>query len=228
MQLIYEDQQLLIINKPAGVLSIVDGYDSSIPFLRTILEPDFDRLWVVHRLDKETSGVMILARSPEAHKHLNQQFTSHNIHKEYTALVSGISPVKFTVNTPLLVNGDRHHRTVVNESKGKPASTDFELRESYPTKSSLVSVFPHTGYSHQIRAHLLNFGLPLLGDVLYSTTESRSLSDRLGIHRVALHAKVISFTHPQTQESMSFTAPFPDDFLEMISNCQNKNEHQSS
>src|SRR5664280_1645641 len=104
IQIIFEDENLLVINKPAGVHSIVDGYDPSIPHIRTILEPDFGRLCIVHRLDKDTSGVMVLARSAAVHKILNEQFSHREIRKQYLALVWGEFPEKLSVSYPLKLN----------------------------------------------------------------------------------------------------------------------------
>lgn len=218
--ILFEDPHLLIVDKPAGVLSIVDGYEKSIPHLRSILEPDHGRLWIVHRLDKETSGIVILARSAWAHRELNLQFTAHTIRKEYVALVSGECPTDFKVDLPLLVNGDRRHRTVVDPQKGKSALTEFSSNEHFSSKCTLVSVLPHTGYSHQIRAHLLSAGFPILGDHLYSNESSIMVSEKLAIHRVALHAAGITFIHPSTRQVLTIRSDLPDDLLKMISKCR--------
>jgi RluA family pseudouridine synthase len=225
MRILYEDPAILIIDKPAGVISISDGYDKSIPHLRTLLEPDFGKVWIVHRLDKETSGIMVLARSAAAHKVLCEQFTTHSIKKEYVALVAGYCLDSFMDNSPLLIDGDRRHRTVVNKEKGKPGSTEFQLQESYPAGVSQLIVHPHTGYTHQIRAHLFHSGYPILGDRLYSTPESKALSERLQIQRVALHARKITFYHPIQNQELSFWSDFPDDFQQMIDRCKT-NERQ--
>jgi RluA family pseudouridine synthase len=220
MQIIYADQEILVINKPSGVLSIVDGYHKDLPYLRTILEPDFGRLWIVHRLDKETSGVMLLARSPEAHKKLNQQFTQHSIKKQYISLVFGHCPAQFTDDSPLLVNGDRRHRTIVEPATGKSASTEFTIQEYFPVGCSLVSAFPKTGFSHQIRAHLLHLGFPILGDQLYTTRESLELTLNLQIQRVMLHARQIEFIHPESGLPVSFCAENSPDFAAAINICK--------
>jgi tRNA pseudouridine32 synthase / 23S rRNA pseudouridine746 synthase len=219
MQIIYDDSQILTVNKPAGVLSIADGYDRDLPHVRTLLEPEFGRLWVVHRLDKETSGVMILARTPEAHRALNLQFTIHSIRKEYRALVFGDFPETLIAASPLLVDGDRHHRTIVDEARGKPASTRFSLSKSFNAGISLISAFPSTGFTHQIRAHLYHAGFPILGDQLYCTPESKLRSEQLEIYRVALHAELITFVHPETNISLTLTADPPEDFQKMCLRC---------
>jgi RluA family pseudouridine synthase len=224
--ILFEDPHLLIVDKPVGLLSIADGYDKTIPHLRSILEPDHGRLWVVHRLDKETSGIVILARSAQAHRELNLQFTAHTIRKEYIALVSGECPAAFLVDLPLLVNGDRRHRTVIDRENGKPALTEFSSSEHYSLQCTLLNVFPHTGYTHQIRAHLLSAGFPILGDQLYANESSTKLVEKLDIHRVALHAAGINFIHPLTGQALSIRSDLPHDFLEMISNCRTKKEYR--
>jgi RluA family pseudouridine synthase len=225
IQLIHEDPDLLVIDKPAGILSIADGYKKDLPHLRTLLEPEFGRLWIVHRLDKETSGVMVLARTATVHKFLCEQFTSHSIQKEYIALVFGSTTQNFVDNSPLKVDGDRKHRTVIDNQKGKPAFTDFQTLENYQKGVSLVAAKPKTGFTHQIRCHLLHSGSPILGDRLYSTTESDDLSLSLGIERVALHAREITFYHPNDHQWVTFKAQIPQDFLGAI-RLINKLEHQ--
>ncbi len=224
IQIIFEDENLLVINKPAGVHSIVDGYDPSIPHVRTILEPDFGKLWIVHRLDKDTSGVMVLARSAKVHKILNEQFSHREIKKQYLALVWGEFPEKLSNSHQLKLNGDRRHRTVMNELEGKSAQTDFILQEFLPDHASLVAAFPHTGYTHQIRAHLLSAGYPILCDPLYYSIESRYFSLTLLLKRTALHARLITFQHPISLDQVTFTAEIPKDILETIEFLK-KTEH---
>lgn len=227
MQIIYTDSQILVVNKPSGVLSIADGYDRDLPHLRTLLESEYGRLWVVHRLDKETSGVMILARTAAAHRSLNQQFTIHSVHKEYLALVFGDFPSTLSTAAPLLIDGDWRHRTIIDDSRGKSASTNFTLIESYTFGISLIAAFPSTGLTHQIRAHLCHAGYPILGDQLYCTPQSKLISEQLGISRVALHALSIAFVHPETNMPLTFAADPPEVFQLMIRD-ENKNEHQSN
>lgn len=225
MQILYQDAEILVIDKPAGILSIADGYKKDLPHLRTLLEPEFGRLWIVHRLDKETSGVMLLARTVEAHKTLCEQFTIHSIQKEYIALVCGSSPQNFVENTPLKIDGDRKHRTVVDNQKGKPAFTGFQTLENFRNGVSFVAAKPKTGFTHQIRCHLLHAGYPILGDQLYSTPESINLAMTLGIERLALHAREITFFLPNSHQLVTFKAPIPQDLLDIIQ-IINKEEHQ--
>jgi len=128
IQILYRDEALLVINKPAGLSTLPDGYNPTLPHVKSLLEGQSGRLWTVHRLDKDTSGVLVFARSAEAHRSLNTQFEQHQVTKLYHALVQG-SPawMEYTADLPLRSDGDRHHRTVVDLRAGKPALTHFKV-----------------------------------------------------------------------------------------------------
>lgn len=219
--ILYEDEAILVVNKPAGLLSLQDGYDHSLPYVRTVLEPDFGPIWMVHRLDRETSGVMIVARSAAAHHHLNDQFLRRAVRKTYHALVRGVPAWDARhCQAPLRKNGDRQHRTVIDPRRGKPAETDFHVLERFPA-AALLAAAPHSGYTHQIRAHSAFLGFPLLGDQLYHRSlahpgASSAVPSEEGvvpvIARVALHALSIQFDHPLSGLPAAFTAPYPADF----------------
>src|SRR4030042_5892431 len=165
--LLFSDEALLVINKPAGLSTLPDGYNPTLPHIKSVLERQFGALWIVHRLDKDTSGVLLLARSAQAHRALNTQFEQHRVSKLYHALVVG-NPEwqEQTVSLPLRPNGDRQHRTVLDAQAGKPAVTHLKVLERYGNYCLLEAV-PETGRTHQIRAHLYALGLSLIGDKLY-------------------------------------------------------------
>jgi tRNA pseudouridine32 synthase / 23S rRNA pseudouridine746 synthase len=215
MEILYLDQWLLVVNKPAGVLSIQDGYDLSAPHLRTLLEPEFGRCWIVHRLDKETSGAILLARTKEVHRLLNIMFESSQIKKEYRAAIQGIPPeTHFDISLPLLVNADRHHRTRVNFEKGKPAKTSIQIL-SVKGNYALISAQPQTGYMHQIRAHLAHLHYPIIGDSLYqSIYPNEIIKSDFSNSQLALHSYLLEFVHPKTAELIRLVAKIPD-FLVM-------------
>ncbi len=217
-QVLFEDQHLLCINKPAGLLSIRDGYDPNLPYVFGLLEPRFGKLWIVHRLDRETSGVLLLARTPESHKLLNAAFEGRQVHKTYHAIVHGRPPWEETqADLPLKVDADRSHRTLVHPSGGKPAQTSFRVLKS-GHDFTLLEAHPLTGYTHQIRVHLLALGFPILSDPLYtqgSRAQNSSETQSL-IPRLALHAYLLEFQHPITGVVLRLMAPYPQDFLHAL------------
>ncbi len=221
---LYEDEAILVVNKPFGLLSIQDGYDITLPHISTVLEPDFGPIWMVHRLDRDTSGVLVLARNQEAHRNLNRQFQNRQVVKTYHAIILG-SPTwqSQRANFPLRMDGDRRHRTVVDEKRGKTAVTDFSVLGKYG-KWSLLEAYPFTGYTHQIRAHLAHLGFPIAVDPLYGDGKSiilhlpqeNSTQPQAILSRLGLHAYSLVFSHPMSLEKVSFIAPYPDDFKKTI------------
>jgi len=208
---IFQDETIVVANKPAGLLTIQDGYQPDLPNLKIILEGYFGHLWTIHRLDRETSGLIIFARTATAHRNLNLQFQNRTVCKIYNALATGVPTwERIIVDLPLRVNGDRKHRTVIDDLKGKPASTEYGILRAF-NGAVLVEAIPKTGYTHQIRAHLTAIGHPILGDLLYN----RDLVEphpNIEINRVALHALSIKFRHPLTECNIIFHAPYPVDF----------------
>lgn len=210
-EIIFQDNVLLVINKPSGLLSIPDGYNPDLPYLKDVLEPEFGPLWLVHRLDKETSGVMILARNADAHRDLNHTFREHTVKKIYHGLV--MPPPQWQemiIDLPLKINADRKHRTRVNLMEGKPAWTGCKVL-TRGAEAVLMEIIIRTGVTHQIRAHLRQYDLVLLGERLYTSGLEIPL---LTSPRMMLHAREIAFPYPGTGERMIFTAPYPDDFRE--------------
>jgi RluA family pseudouridine synthase len=218
LEIVYEDEYLLGINKPAGLLTIRDGYDASLPYVARLLENDFGKLWTVHRLDRDTSGILLLARNSECHRILNTAFESRQVRKIYHAVVVGNPAWSETLaEMPLMVDGDRRHRTVVSSTSGKPARTELRVLQRRPDYS-LIEAHPLTGYTHQIRAHLAALGFPILSDNLYgdkpksTSAAAENSQTNVPISRLALHAFSIQFPHPVTTLEMSLSAPYPDDF----------------
>jgi tRNA pseudouridine32 synthase / 23S rRNA pseudouridine746 synthase len=230
IEILWYDQNIILINKPAGLLTIRDGYDPSLPYVTAILQPEYGRLFVVHRLDRDTSGILLLAKNLESHKFLNDQFQNRQTQKIYHAIIDGVpSWEKNNAELPLLIDADRRHRTRVDFQKGKPASTSFEVMERF-SANCLVKASPQTGYTHQIRAHLLALGYPILGDQLYSkstpsfpTFNSKIIHKQPLIKRMALHAFSLSFIHPTTHAIFDLKAPYPDDFQNTLNFLQSNN-----
>jgi RluA family pseudouridine synthase len=213
-RVIFEDPDILVIDKPSGLRTIPDGYQPLLPCLAGQLLKDYGRIYVVHRLDKDTSGVIILAKNADSHRSLNLQFDDRKIIKTYHAICAGILDWKaISANFPLLVNGDRQHRTVIDGKRGKPAETTFSVIRSAGFYH-LISAQPHNGYTHIIRAHAAALALPLLSDPLYHhPAVPKDVQMRMDvIPRLALHSWQVQFIHPNSNEFLSFTAVYPPDF----------------
>lgn len=223
-EVLYCDDAMVVLSKRSGLLVAADRYDMDAPRLDLEASKEFGQLFAVHRIDKDTSGIVAYARTAHAHKNLSMQFQERTVEKIYHALVNG-RPLwqTLSVDLPLLPDGDSMHRTVVNRRKGKFSVTDFELLGVCPPYS-WIEARPATGRTHQIRVHLNANGLSIVCDSLYGGNthpvflsqikrswrgdpfEERPLLDRL-----ALHSYKLSVDHPVTGERISFTAPYPKD-----------------
>lgn len=207
--ILFSDEHLLAVNKPAGLPTLPDGYDKTAPCLIHLLGQQHDRVWVVHRLDKDTSGVIILARSAEIHRALNLAFDARHVHKVYHALAQGVPPWdECVIDLPLRPDGDRRHRTVIDRARGKPAVTRVCVLERFALHT-LIEARPETGRTHQIRAHLAAIDLPLAGDALYGGAMTL-------LARTGLHAYTLDLEHPLTHAPLHFTAPYPADFSAVL------------
>lgn len=221
---IYSDDEIVVLNKKSGLLVATDRYDAEAPRLDLLAEKEFGSLFAVHRIDKDTSGIVIYAKTPEAHRNISMQFTERTVKKIYHCLVNG-HPAwdNFTVDLPLLPDGDDRHRTVINKKFGKPSVTYLEVVGNCGPYT-WIKAFPKTGRTHQIRAHLQSTGFPIVCDPLYSGNQKPvRLSDikrkwngdvyeeRPLLNRLALHAYSIEIAHPKTGEQIVFTAPYPKD-----------------
>lgn len=220
---IYCDNSIVVLNKASGILTAADRYDPDAPRLDTTASEKYGRLFAVHRIDKDTSGAIIYARTPEAQRTLSMAFENRQVDKTYHALVHGRPLWEETVSTmKLLVNGDLRHRTIVSRS-GKNAETYFRCIGSCGPYS-WIEAKPKTGRTHQIRAHLSQLGFCIVCDPLYSGNQKPVLlsdikrswrgdiyEERPLLSRLALHAWKITISHPVTEEEMTFTAPYPKD-----------------
>ncbi len=210
LNIIYQDKHIIVLNKPAGVSVLIEGWDENAPYLRQMLEKKFGKIWVVHRLDKVTSGVMVFARTAEAHRHLNTQFEKREIKKIYHAIVEDMPEWdEYTAQHSLHANVGRKHRTVVDKHRGKRSVTDFKVIKRYQAHSK-IEAKPKTGRTHQIRVHLSALEFPIVADILYGAKESNL------IKRPALHAHSLRFIHPINKKELSFTAPYPEDFKNLL------------
>ncbi|MBR1637807.1 MAG: RluA family pseudouridine synthase [Treponema sp.] len=221
---IYADDDIVVLNKRSGILIAADRYNPEAPRLDLIAEKEFGKLYAVHRIDKDTSGLIMYARNPEAQRSLSMQFEKREVHKVYHALVYG-HPLwqDLNVKLPLQPDGDLHHRTVVNKRFGKPSETDFHNFGACGPYS-WIEARPLTGRTHQIRVHLAENGFSIVCDPLYGGNQKPlrlseikkkwngdEYEERPLLSRLALHAYKIEFTHPKSGEKVSFTAPYPKD-----------------
>jgi RluA family pseudouridine synthase len=202
-----------VINKPAGLPTLPDGYVKDAPNLIAALKRQHGRVWVVHRLDRDTSGVIVFARSAEVHRALNIQFDTRTVSKAYHAIVAGVPEwADVLVDQPLRADADRRHRTRVDLKRGKPAITHLTVIARFQ-HHALIEARPETGRTHQIRVHLAVQGYAIVADGLYGDGQGVA-----GIERLALHARALSFEHPITHEALRFEAPYPDDFESALEN----------
>jgi len=214
MNILFKDKYLIVLDKPAGLSVLPDGWDKDAPYLVKLLEEKYEKIFIVHRLDKVTSGVMIFALDKETHRALNIQFENREVEKIYHAIMEGEPNWNEKITKfPLRANVGKKHRTAVDDKNGKPSETRFRVLKRNQS-GALVEAQPLTGRTHQIRVHAYALGHPLLGDILYDGDETGLIS------RPALHAYSLTITHPVTNERMTFKAERPQDFetaLELLS-----------
>ena len=219
-EVVFEDDSVIVVSKPSGLIvhpgsgiangTLVNGLAAQFPDLREIGDPT--RLGLVHRLDKGTSGLLIVARTPEALENLKFQMQERHVHRQYFAIVAGhVESNKGVVDAPLGRDPKNPlKRAVINS--GKYARTHYEIDQKYesPFKVSMLNCRLETGRTHQIRVHLAAIGHPVLGDELYGGRTSFNIENRL-----ALHAQMLTFLHPKTKNLMNFESPVPAELTSM-------------
>lgn len=219
LDIVFEDDDLLVINKSSGLVvhpaagnysgTLVNALLSHTKSLSSI---DPGRPGIVHRLDKDTSGLLVVAKNNESHISLSKQFQRHTIFRKYIALVKG--RVEFdedSIDLPLVKDKKDFRRIKVGFTGGKKAITKYRVLKR-SKKYSFLEIYPQTGRTHQIRVHLAFKGHPILGDLKYGKTGDFS--------RLALHALDLSFRHPRTDKIMSFSSSIPKEFGALIKGLQ--------
>ncbi|MCA1928161.1 MAG: RluA family pseudouridine synthase [Calditerrivibrio sp.] len=193
-KLIHEDDDILVLDKAHGVLVIEDRYDQNIPCLRSVLKNIYRRIFIVHRLDSGTGGLMVFAKNEQAHKKLSIQFESGKVEKEYYALVEGRFDSPVTCMLPIS-KVNYHGKYKINFKSGRDSITTFYPLEYYKN-STLLKVVPYTGRTHQIRVHLKALKHPLVNDFLYN----KKTDDK----RLTLQSCKLSFFHPTKNIKLSY------------------------
>lgn len=202
-RLIHHDDQILVVEKPAGLLSVPGRGEDRADCLIARLRVAFPTVLLVHRLDLDTSGVMVFALTPHAQKHLGQQFERRQVKKAYVARVWGrLQPATGRVDLPLIVDWPNRPRQKVDHEQGRPAQTGWRVIRAGDDETR-VRLFPLTGRSHQLRVHMASLGHPILGDPLYATGAAADHP------RLMLHAESLRLRHPDSNVTHSFTAKPP-------------------
>ena len=217
-----EDDAIIIINKPTGLLVLPDRFDRTLVNLYELLKETFGTIFIVHRIDRETSGVVLFAKTAEMHAMLNTAFEHRQVEKTYRAIVVG-SPNTDSgrIDLPIAENEHGVKKMRIDRKNGKEAITDYKIIEKF-NDHALVEAKPHTGRTHQIRVHLSAIGMPILADSLYGNSSWFFLSsvkrnyksngeEKPLLARTALHAFSLLFMNPVTGEKMFVEAPIPKD-----------------
>jgi len=227
IETLYEDDYLIAINKKSGMLSI-PSRDGSTDDLFSILKIKYNPLFIIHRIDRDTSGVILYAKDAEVHKKMNQLFENHQICKKYLALLSGVPAEKEGHIENYIDENAQKMGSYKVSKKGKLAISDYKVLATYK-KNSLVEVDIKTGRTHQIRVHAQFIGCPLAFDPVYNPMNGVFISklkrnyrpkleeeERSIINRLSLHASSMSFIHPITHQTIEIKSPLHQDFQKCI------------
>lgn len=205
LNLIYADDFILVLNKPAGLLSVPGRGADKADSLATRVQQQFADARIVHRLDRDTSGLLVLARGAEIHRLLSMAFAAREVNKRYVARVFG-KPLETDgeINLPIIVDWPNRPKQHVNYETGKPSLTRYSLlSHDDANNTSLLELEPITGRTHQLRVHLSEIGHPILGDTLYGGAEANAAE------RLLLHARLLSFGHPASNAPLQFICEPP-------------------
>lgn len=203
LNILHDDHQVILVEKPSGLLSVPGKGAHMADCLLTRVQAAFPMALLVHRLDRDTSGVMIFALTPHAQRHLGLQFEKRQTKKTYVARVWGQMTEKTgTVDLPLIVDWPNRPRQMVDHENGRQAVTDWRVMRTKENETR-VRLMPHTGRSHQLRVHMLALGHPILGDPFYAQGAAKEHP------RLMLHSETLQFRHPDGGQGMRITAKCP-------------------
>lgn len=204
IDILYADQHLLLVNKPSGLLSVPGKHPANRDCLISRLQVDFPGARIVHRLDLDTSGLMVVALEAETHRALNRQFEQRQVSKTYQAIVFGqVEQEEGLIDLPLICDWPNRPKQKVDHAQGKSAQTHFQVVQRDHDRTRLL-LSPVTGRSHQLRVHLMAIGHPILGCGFYAHPKALAMAPRL-----QLHASRLGFTHPVTQQPFQGHSPAP-------------------
>jgi len=204
LDIVHDDHEILIVNKPAGLLSVPGKGEHLADCLIARIQAVFPQALLVHRLDRDTSGVMVFALTPHAQRHLGLQFEKRMTQKTYVARVAGtLEPKTGTVDLPLIVDWENRPLQKVCHETGRAAHTDYRVMR-YGANETRVKLMPKTGRSHQLRVHMLALGHPILGDPFYS--KGAALEDH---PRLMLHSEELRLRHPDGGKNLRYRAKVP-------------------
>ncbi|MEH6547239.1 MAG: RluA family pseudouridine synthase [Sneathiella sp.] len=199
---LYQDADLTVIDKPSGLLSGPGRGDDKQDCALARCQQENSETLLVHRLDMDTSGILVLAHNALSHRQLSQQFQNRTVRKTYIAWVEGIVGADDgEINLPLIADWPNRPRQKIDPEAGKPSLTRWQVLDRHDT-ATLLRLTPETGRTHQLRVHCEAIGHPILGDRLYGTADSFARAPRL-----QLHAEMLAFTHPTTAEPLNFLSP---------------------
>ncbi len=228
IDVVYEDDDIIVVNKPVGLVTHPGAGNWTGTLANALLHYDptlatLDRAGIVHRLDKNTSGLMVVARSELAQKNLVEQLQTHAVSREYSAIVYGHMISGGTVDAPIGRDSkDRIRQAVVEEGEGKDAVTHYRVIDRFAHHTHVKCIL-ETGRTHQIRVHMSHIEHPLVADTMYGgkIRFPKKADDKLkealkGFNRQALHAKKLTLSHPITGEEMSWKAPLPQDMQDLL------------
>jgi 23S rRNA pseudouridine1911/1915/1917 synthase len=226
IHIVFEDEHLLVVDKPAGLVVHPAAGNLDGTLVNALLHHCAGRLsgiggvarpGIVHRIDKDTSGLLVVAKTDRAHAGLAAQFQKHTIGRRYKAVVSGIpTPPAGRIETNLARSeANRQKIAVVNPPRGRHAITHFKVLQPF-AKAALVECRLETGRTHQVRVHMAHIGHPLVGDPAYGQGRHAELCRKLNFHRQALHAAHLEFEHPISREILAFESPTPHDIQELL------------
>ncbi|MBN2128349.1 MAG: RluA family pseudouridine synthase [Sedimentisphaerales bacterium] len=208
ISILFEDDDLLAVNKPEGIAAIPERLGRNESLFEMLSAERGEKLYIVHRLDNETSGVIVFARNAETHRRLNRQFESRTIRKQYLALVHGlIADDEGTIDAPLRQFGSG--RVAVDPERGKASATEFRVQKRFKS-ATLLETYPRTGRRHQIRVHLYHLGHPIVGDPLYGDKAQQTSYPRL-----MLHAQTLTL-HLPSHNNLILESPIPQSFQTVL------------